>query len=304
MLIKKELYEEFTSLFIELNKKIGEPTESFNEKPLSEHLLHLEMLDLPDNFYFLTDIKNGQIIWSYGIDSCLGYAEQVVFEKWFPEKVHPYLREWYSLLAYGFYKNMDAFKHLDLKKTRYIIHLPVKKADGSYVLVRQMSIPFQLDKNGNIYSHLNYFTILGDYKGNPLQPSYRNEENTFFEDKIYEVTADFVDIEPKSDFTEREFKMLVRCTEIYQKPSRINILAKEFFKGPATVNRDLLIIKNKILNLLCLKENEVYNIVERNCLPSFQTAYDAAVFLKECGILEILNHRYKKDPSLLTNGKK
>ena len=304
MLIKKELNDEFASLFVELNKKIGEPTESFNEKQLSEHLHGLAMLNLPVHFYFLTDIKKRQIIWSYAIESCLGYTQQVVSEEWFPEKVHPYLRDWYWLLAYGFYKNMDAFKHLNLKKTRYIIYLPIKKADGSYVLVRQMSIAFQLDKNGNICSHLNYFTILGEYKGNPLQPSYRNAEGKFYNDKIYEVAADFVDIDPKNDFTEREFKMLIRCTEIYQVPSRINILAKEFFKGPATVNRDLLIIKNKILNLLCLKENEVYSTVERNCLPSFQTAYDAAVFLKECGILEILKHRYEKDPSLLTNGKK
>lgn len=299
MRLKKELNDEFISLFHQLNQRTGEPTALLTEKPLSDVLNTFEQLNLPDHFYILVDMKRGAVVWSHGIETCLGYTEDVKSEEWLPEKVHPFLRNWYSVLAFGFIKIMESVQsYYADNESRYLSHLPLRKANGSYVSTHRMTKAFQFDKDGNMCSYLSIFTVLGTYKGEAMNPKIIAPLNMAAEDIIFESAGHYVDIDPKQEFTEREFKLLHRCTEIHRESSKLNILLKEFSLSEHTLKRDLLLVKSKIVHLMRLEPNLYCTHGERNCLPYFATTYDAAVFLKDCGILKILTCRYQNYPQL------
>lgn len=309
MNIKKTINEEFPYLVQQTTHLVGESAIPIKTKSVEETLKHLEELNLPDQFYLVMDYKKGEVVWSHGFDTCLGYAEKFTSEAFFPDKVHPFFEDWFSLFGYVFYKHFkDLIRDYAFLNFRYVINLPVRKADGTYVYVRKITVTYEADEKGFIYSSISYFIIIDDYKGHSLHPRIFNGNNERWyevEADIQAFAADWADIKPDQEFTEREFQILKKCYEIHREPSRGSLLLKEFHLSPQTRDRVLLVIKNKINSLLNLNKKLYVNapLSETACLPIFSDTYEAATFLKESWILDILDYRYQKNPSFFQKKK-
>ncbi len=303
MNIKKTINDEFTYLVQQTTLLVGESAIPIKAKPVEDILKHLEELNLPDHFYLVMDYKKGEVVWSHGFDRCLGYTEKFTSEAFFPDKVHSFFQYWNSLLGYAFYKHFkNLIRDYAFLNFRYDINLPVRKANGTYVCVRKTNMTLETDEKGFIYSSISYFTIIDDYKGHSLHPRVFNGNNERWyevEAEIQSFAADYADIKPEQEFTEREFQILKKCCEIHREPSRGSLLLTEFHLSPQTRDRVLLVIKNKINSLFLLDKKLYVNapLSETACLPIFSDTYEAAIFLKESWILDILDYRYQKNPS-------
>lgn len=301
MHIKKSINDEFPYLLYKLSQMIGEPTVALSEKPLCDILQSLENLNLPDQFYFLTDLKKGEITWSFGVQKCLGYEDEIKSEAFFPSLVHPFIQNWYSAWAFPFYKEYEDYINL-YQDTLFkdSITLPIRKSNGDYITVKQNSISFQFDEKGRLVSHLNIFSVFNTYKGEPMQPKIFHDTGKpiDIEKRHKEAIVNYIDLTPKQEFTKDEFKMLNRCYEIRNEQSRNNIIKEEFSLSEQTCGRILGIIKTKISSILHLDQS--YSSNDMKYLPVFRDVYDAVVFIKESWILDILAYRYQKDPSLFS----
>ena len=171
MNIKKTINEAFPYLVQQTTLLVGESAVPIKGKSVEETLKHLGELNLPDQFCLVMDYKKGEIVWSYGFDSCLGYTEKFTSEEFFPDKVHLFIQDWFSLFAYVFYAHFKELikEYPSFLNFRYVIDLPVRKADGTYVCVRKTTMALEIDEKGFIRSSISHFTILGDYKGQSLQ---------------------------------------------------------------------------------------------------------------------------------------
>lgn len=302
MNIKKTINDEFPYLVHQTTQLVGESAMPLKAKSVEETLKHLEELNLPDQFYLVMDYKKGKITWSHGFNSCLGYAEKFTSEAFFPNKVHPFIQDWFSMYGYVFYKHFkDLLEEHFFINFRYVIDLPVRKADGTYVCVRKTNMTLEIDEKGFIRSSISHFIIIGDYKGQSLHTRvFKGNERWYsLEAAIQSFAADYADIKPEHEFTEDEFSVLKKCYEICQEQSRGSIIKDEFNLSPQTRDRMLLIIKNKIIGILNLDMKLYVNASshETACLPIFKDTYDAAKFFKESWILDILDYRYQKNPS-------
>jgi len=123
-----------------------------------------------DEAYVISDLKSNQITWTLGIEKWLGYLEG---EKtplridFMSQYVHPFLRDWYQIINDAATLVLAGHPTKFLK-SRFVLSVPMKKRDNKYVLVKQMSMPFEYDEEGKVGKFLTSFTLFDQYRGEPM----------------------------------------------------------------------------------------------------------------------------------------
>lgn len=168
-------YPKFISLMNNYSATAEDPIISKNEKPLKNMLTRLERLSHHDEFYTLYNLKDQKLTWCFGMDTYMGYTHRTKgMEKteFYLGLIHPFIAEWATLFIAGMYSGLlhKKFKNVDYLAFRYIVHLPMRKKNGKYMLVKQISMPFEFDSNGRMISHISSHFIIDKYKGEPLKP--------------------------------------------------------------------------------------------------------------------------------------
>lgn len=119
-----------------------------------------------DEYYTILDLRKIEIEWCFGIETALGYDSST----WSLVKQHNLIHDdYYSMFwALAAFTMQTLFKMPRTSKSlgeRYIINIPLKKSNGSYVWVKQMSMPLSLDSNNNMVRQLNTYTIINRFSG-------------------------------------------------------------------------------------------------------------------------------------------
>jgi hypothetical protein len=163
---RKEYYEAMREEHQMLLAQIGEPIHENWEPDLLNTLTKLRH---HDEYFNILDMRKMEVEWTFGLSSALGYAEEEE-KNWTLHQQHNLIHETYypTFLALGFMMNQVLREKQVLLKAlgqRYIINIPLRKKNGSYVWVKQMSVPLSLDKNGLMARQLNSYTIISGYAG-------------------------------------------------------------------------------------------------------------------------------------------
>jgi hypothetical protein len=168
------------------SKGLGEATHGLEEHENKLLLETLQWMGRYDVYYSIVNIKTGKIERQYGIRNHLGYTEPDIAGTnpdnpaedkgiyFFRNIIHPFVREWHDLFLVNALKlfPQGEINKIRLRDTRFIINIPVRKKNGIYVFVKQMVLPFQVDGKGQLVSYLNVYTIVDEYRGQPLRPRF------------------------------------------------------------------------------------------------------------------------------------
>ena len=173
MSFKKDQYRKVEKCLRDMSENFGAPV---NSVKCEDRLQKIISAQVPDCFLTLVNIKNQELIWSYGVNKYLGYKDQYRGESnefTFYNSidiVHEERRNQYLTFGFAAYEIFQLNKQLmNSFQQQYMIKIPVRKRNGKYLWVKQTCMPFELDRNNNLISQINFYFIIGKYKGQPLE---------------------------------------------------------------------------------------------------------------------------------------
>lgn len=308
--------DKFRNLFIEEGCKPGKPVEKIDSGKNGQLLQRITALDHHDDFYTIVDLRQYQIVWEFNLEKQLGCKLLDNKAGFINKMVHPLLREWHLIFAGGMFYGIlnNALINKGNMKSRYVIHIPIRKQNGKYMLVKQISMPFQFDVHGSMVSYINCFSIIEEYKGQPLNPRilFGNKKDRHENRCLTEFSNKFLILSRKDNLTPSLFRIIKEILRIkrYEK-GRLNELIhlrlerkypEEKIISMKSVADYNLRIKQKLLPLFNF--DEIYtsgysHSEEKNnlltCLPNLNDVYDLVHFAKGCGVLDILVCEYNRD---------
>jgi hypothetical protein len=156
---------------------------------------------MSQKFALVLNIKTQTIDFQLNTDSFLSYKGQFDLKKFF-DAVHPdfiidYLRWGQAVYSYAI-KNRDLLEPMNQSAR---ITIPLKLSDGKYHWVLQEALPLQVDKDNNLVSHLNIYTILYELE---------EKEDVKLESRIYNKgfeMKEWTKVVWKEFFTRRPFDL-------------------------------------------------------------------------------------------------
>jgi hypothetical protein len=171
-----ELEAIFSDLFAfieELVKDYGEPIsptpEEFQQlkKQIVENPMNQDK-HVPKQFFLIERVA-GEILFSHNLDKFLGLSgdfDLMQFHSYIDDGTSDwtYLKDYltWGKAAYMFFTHFG--KIHDLRSFSYKLSLPMRLIDGRIYWVNQESHPLEFDKDNNMISHINTYTISGLYK--------------------------------------------------------------------------------------------------------------------------------------------
>ncbi len=153
-------------------EKIGDWRNTFGNEPELEIRKKLEQLkNHPDVCFSLVDLRNMTMLSNHGTKRLFGINEEGFSMTQFIDLIHPAFRWVYFAKALAVLEGIDQFKaFVNLGAPyAYNIFLNLRLKDGIYYRVRQHSIPFGLDEDGNMALQLNiYYSGYEPYISQPM----------------------------------------------------------------------------------------------------------------------------------------
>ncbi len=166
------IFADLISYIDEIIKHYSEPV-----RPLPHEMEELknEIINNPANnnphlqkSFFLMERVEGEILFSFNVDRYLGLEgdfDLMTFLSCIDDGSQSwnYLQDYLSW-AKTVYTFVEKIKNTDLNKVAYKIRIPMRCNDGRIYWVLQEVRPLETDKNNNIISHINTYTISNLYK--------------------------------------------------------------------------------------------------------------------------------------------
>ena len=297
------------SKLLEYSKSINEPSESKDQtKKIKKFEQTIKWLAHWDEYYTIIDLKEIKIKKVYGLSKQLGSinfdAKNILSLR---NLIHPFVRDWHSLLLLALLEGsyIDLFKFQDILKSRFIMNIPVRNKNNTYVFVKLMILPYQLDSNNKIVSYLNTYSIVDKYMGQPLRPR-------FFEGGIRR---------PKMEqsflmYAARMIKYIKIDNFSYENFHYIHCYLTQLEKKEKTEDRTIANILSLNENTITQRKNSVLRKATKlfskfsaedtsqiddprnfeTCLPNFTDSIEETIyFLHKSGILTILKHKFEFD---------
>lgn len=130
-----------------------------------------------ERFFFTVDLQDFEIKECHGVLRWLGYPDSQFTLKNYWNLVHPGKQQSLLALSIQLYNTLCTGKFvLNFMVQRYSSLIALKHYRGHYLLVKKTASVFQYDKNNRLLSYLDEFTIVGDYNGEPLSPTFFTEK--------------------------------------------------------------------------------------------------------------------------------
>lgn len=158
-----------------------------------------------DEFYIEVNINKPAVTRTYGIEKWLQQADiKDQPRSNFTQYVHPFIRDWYEAFTEAALLVLLERTTHEFLKSRFVINVPLQKGDGKVMLVKQITMPFGLDKDNKIVSFITACYIVDTYRGEPLKLTVHdgnkrvgmfNETNFSIEEKLQSL------IQPCMNFT-------------------------------------------------------------------------------------------------------
>ncbi|MBL7818600.1 MAG: hypothetical protein JNL70_26610 [Saprospiraceae bacterium] len=299
MHLRPEIINLIAESMLAYSQKVGDPVPDPRWDKYKEDLLKLNS---DDEFYTLYDLKTDRIIWHHGIDKWLGYLEPDKFDVLGMSKlVHPFVYPFYE--AFGIGMDTVIVNHegiLEFMNPRYSINIPVRKANGEYVSVKQISYPIHFDKNNCMVTHFNKHRINGIYTGQPLETSISigDEKQEHLMPIIFKAVTEIMDYtHTKYAFTRDELRLLDAAYQVRHETKRNELLSKQFYRDIRNLNTSIVAKTKWMFQIDKIKAMPAENTPLSNfhtCLPKLGDIYDISAFLIHSRIKPVLDMKLKE----------
>jgi hypothetical protein len=257
-----------------------------------------EWLNHYDEYYVIIDFKKLKISWQHGLSSHLGYANDENNILFLRNLIHPFVRDWHSIYMMSLLDETLDFRNI--LKSRFIINIPIKKSNGTYVFVKQMTLPFELDTNGRIIKYLNVYTIVDQYNSQPLRPRFfeKRTRNYRIEEILMILAIKKINLSTDLNFTKENFQFI---------DDYVNLINQEAYSTEAMAlllgisQEGVRGRKASIFKKIQLQFSEFINehpeaIGSENFysgMPNFKEDLTQSIlFLQKSGILTLLKMKY------------
>lgn len=295
-----------TPMLVDYSKKIDVAVNNkAHRKRFKEVLV---AFDHHDELYTETDLRLRRITWSHGVKKWLGHDDPEINTTpidFISEYVHPLVRDWYKAFENAATLTFTQKQYTYLK-SRYTIMVPVRNANGQYVLIKQMSMPFGFDKDGQLVSFINSFTLFGTYRGGePLKLEVyegpdRVNDGTY--DHIENLIYPCIRLHKKDNLTQSFFSIIDIIRELKENGEAVNSRnISKHFKGlkrteikreSATTYLNRIRLRLTSLFLENLPREEKKKIIKEQ-LPNFKDPLQLIDYFEQSGILNLLRKYYQ-----------
>jgi hypothetical protein len=166
----------------------------------------LVKFDHHDECYALTDLKSRDITWSHGINKWLGYKDATPAEPlaigYLTQFVHPFLRDWYQMCTNAAMLTLTNLPTTSLR-SRFVVNVPMRMANGQLLLVKQMSMPLDYDPDGKIVNFMDSYMLVGEYRQEPMKMAFylNQEEQERMQQQFQKYVSSCVKIHPNYRLT-------------------------------------------------------------------------------------------------------
>lgn len=129
----------------------------------------LSKLQHHDEYFLIINLRDLSVEWVSGLENALGYTPEET-KQWTIKDQHQIVHDAYFSMFYAcasFTSRIlaESNEMLVPLKHRYVINLPLRKANGRYVWCKQMSVPLSVDTQGRMIRQLNSYTIVSHFDG-------------------------------------------------------------------------------------------------------------------------------------------
>jgi len=240
-----------------------------SEKSQQLELASLQRTIGSERFYFVVDMANFEIISMAGIEQWLGYFEKEFTLKKYWGLVHPGMQKLTHAVFLQMAEILCAGKFkLEFMVQRYSSLTAIRHRRGHYLLLKRTASVFQYDSASRLREYLNEFTVIGEYDGEALNPSFYNDkgqpeaEGRQIMEKVIESFLGLKVFSPA--------ELQVARILVYQKGATQKDIARILGKSPHTIDT--------YCKRFLIKARDYFHF-------EFPSAVEAAIYLHKNGLI-------------------
>ena len=231
-----------------------------------------------DYFYFLVNLREMAITWTWNAGKHLRIegatnGDTSIDLLYSLKIIHPAFIPLYLAFGHASYemlKDDGIRQRIHTLDQQYSIRIPIERQSGQYWWVKQVALPFELDANNRVISHLNKYHFIEPYESGPIQKPMIQFG------KGREVRQDLVQIllgKLPAEFIHQ----LVNF-----RPGHLKLL-QGYEANPSANNRQLSDKLKMNQNTIQKYNKEIMSTVNHSFSTRFTTARDAALYI--CNLL-------------------
>lgn len=233
-----KLLSSFNAFLDGLSLYFSEPVR-LTEEEVREHIRRLEQRPLPRNdYYIVASTLSIDLPYHVNVIEKLPVQREFFNADIYLQLVHPHYFRQYLEWAWAGYRYIDKKSkrgELEPFNVYFCISFPIKMRNGKYHWTRMEVCPLQVDKDHNMITHLNRYTVLEPYDEKPEKPLIGEiwDENFLNENWTKELGR------------EKFFHLSVFVLTPVQRQ-----IVDIFYQNPGYTNRDVAAALNKKLNTI------------------------------------------------------
>jgi hypothetical protein len=220
-------------------------------------------------FFFVINFERFEIEHQHGIHRWLGYVDNQFTLRNYHDILHPSKKKTAKIIAVNFINTYaKGIYPLSFMVQRYSTLVALRHYKGNYLLVNKITSVFQFDKTNHLTGCMHEFTIIKDFEGEALTPSFfmSNGDEDERGREIMEKTKE--QFERLKVFSPKEMQVARKLA--YQPGTTMNEMAEALaISVPAL---------HQYYNRFLKKAREFFEI-------NFVTTLEAALYVKKEGLL-------------------
>ena len=229
-----------------------------------------------DSFYLLIDVRQIKITWHWNADRHIktekNNGKAFSLNLWDSVKIiHESFTPFYLAFGYASYELLNdksIRSRIHSLSHQYTIQFPILRRDGRYWWVKQLSIPFEMDADNNLVSHLNKYTIIGPYNSGSINtPLIQFGKSP---DLRSDILTKLIQNLPKEIVNN-----LINFKESHRKVLKI------YAENPEFNNKEIAATMKLNQNTIQKYNKEILGIVNQAFGTGFRTAKNAAQYIND-----------------------
>jgi DNA-binding CsgD family transcriptional regulator len=224
-----------------------------------------------ERFYFVVNMPDFELQHATGIQKWLGYPEKdFSLKKYWDYVAHPARKGSLQLIVEGMYAMLCNGKYpLQFMVQRFCTLLPVKHYQGHYLLTKKTASVFQYDKKNRLIAYLDEFTIIGEYREEPVSMRIINESGEREHEKEQEI---------REKAMERFLGMRIFSVNELQ-------VARKLAYNPGITKPDIALAFNRSVHTIDTYYKRLLRKARSFFNTEFPTVFDVAMYLRNEGLL-------------------
>jgi hypothetical protein len=263
----EKVYNEAVNFMQQIGTVLKEPFAI----PATQHTEDIEQMKKNirnEYFFFTVNLTKASIENANGVFQWLGYPENSFTFKKYMYAIHPSQHMTHAKIANNILQTLFRSDYeIKYLTDRFISNTAIRHADGTYLLFKRISSPWQWDANHKLSEYLNEFYLLGKFDGESFNPRSANISNTIdiqsaierqVRDVIRNKSEEFLPFTTQQyrilrllaynpDWTEEEVgaQLSISVNTVHTHSKKLLPIARDYFSRPFLSTKEVAIFLRK-----------------------------------------------------------